>query len=128
MTLLPLLEILTRRAFGVQIPGAGPIVQHLVLWVGFAGAAIAGREGKLLAVATGSLMGESRLRRDVGVVVAAVASCAAALLAWGGVELVVSERAASTTIGAGIPTWIAQLVLPAGFAVVAVHLVCRAAS
>ncbi len=53
MVVLPILEIALRRAFGIGIPGAGPIVQHLVLWVGFLGGAIAAREGRLLALATG---------------------------------------------------------------------------
>src|SRR5262249_21436164 len=43
MALLPLLEAVSRRGFGVPIPGSGPIVQHLVLWVAFLGAAIAAR-------------------------------------------------------------------------------------
>ena len=43
MVALPLLEILIRRAFGVGLPGSGPFVQHLTLWVGFLGAAIAAR-------------------------------------------------------------------------------------
>ena len=41
MVVLPLLEIIVRRLFGVGVPGSGPIVQHLTLWVGFLGAAIA---------------------------------------------------------------------------------------
>ncbi|HTL29623.1 MAG TPA: hypothetical protein VL282_10385, partial [Tepidisphaeraceae bacterium] len=47
MVVLPLLEIAVRRLFGVGVPASGPIVQHLTLWVGFLGAAIAAREGKL---------------------------------------------------------------------------------
>ena len=46
MTVIPLLEIVLRRSVGIGIPAAGPIVQHLVLWVGFLGAAIAAREGR----------------------------------------------------------------------------------
>ena len=56
MVLLPLSEIVARRFFGRGIPGSGPIVQHLTLWVGFLGAAIAARDGKLLALATGTFI------------------------------------------------------------------------
>ena len=42
MVVLPLLEILVRRVLGVGLPGSGPFVQHLTLWVGFLGAAIVG--------------------------------------------------------------------------------------
>ena len=126
MAVIPLAEIVLRRAFGIGIPGAGPIVQHLVLWVGFLGAAIAAREGKLLALASGTFIPEGRWRSAAAIVSAAVASCMAALLAGGGVELFLSEREAQSSFGAGIPTWIAQIGLPLGFALIALRLVWHA--
>ena len=50
----------------------------------------------------------------------------AVLLVWGGVQLVGSEREAGGTIGPGIPTWIAQAVLPLGLALIAARIVWRA--
>jgi C4-dicarboxylate transporter DctM subunit len=126
MVVLPLLEIFVRRVFGVGVPGSGPFVQHLTLWVGFLGAAIAARDGKLLALATGTFIPDGRARRVTEVFAAAVASFAATVLAWGGAQLVLSERGAGTTIGANVPAWVAQLVLPIAFALIAARLVCRA--
>jgi C4-dicarboxylate transporter DctM subunit len=126
MVFLPLVEIVLRRALGIGVPGSGPIVQHLVLWVGFLGAAIAARDGKLLALASGTFIPAGRARRVIDVATAAVAAAAATVLAWGAVELVRIERETGTIIGAGIPAWTAQLVLPAGFAVIAARLVWRA--
>ncbi|MGE3955418.1 MAG: TRAP transporter large permease subunit [Vicinamibacterales bacterium] len=126
MAVIPLLEIVLRRAFGIGIPAAGPIVQHLVLWVGFLGAAIAARDGKLLALASGTFIPDGRLRQAAGVVAAAVASCMAALLAYGGLELLLTEREAHSSFGAGIPTWAAQIALPLGFALIALRLVWKA--
>ena len=62
MVVLPLAEIVFRRLAGQGIPGSGPFVQHLTLWVGFLGAAIAAREGKLIALATGSFIPQGRVR------------------------------------------------------------------
>jgi tripartite ATP-independent transporter DctM subunit len=126
MAVLPLLEIGLRRVFGVGIPGSGPIVQHLVLWVGFLGAAIAARDGKLLALASGTFIPEGRWRHAAEIFSAAVASCMAALLAWGGVQLFLNEREAGSSIGGSIPTWVAQVVLPLGFALIAARVVWRA--
>ena len=71
--------------FGVGIPASGPIVQHLTLWVGFLGAAIAAREGKLLALATGTLMPAGAPRRAAADLRRPrSAACVAAMLAWGG--------------------------------------------
>src|SRR5258707_808555 len=126
MVVLPLLEIAVRRLLGVGVPASGPIVQHLTLWVGFLGAAIAAREGKLLALATGTFIPAGTPRRVAGIVAAAVASCASLVLAWGGVQMVAAEREAQTTIGAGIPTWLARAVRRGGFVMIACRLVWRA--
>jgi tripartite ATP-independent transporter DctM subunit len=127
MVALPLLEILVRRAFGVGLPGSGPFVQHLTLWVGFLGAAIAAREGKLLALATGAAVPE-RARRAAAVFSAAVAACMATILAGGAVQLVLSERETGTIIAASVPAWVGQLPLPIGFALIALRLAWRADS
>ena len=126
MFTLPLAEIVLRLVFGVGIPASGPIVQHLVLWVGLLGAAIAAREQKLLAFATGALVPEGPLRRVSAVVTATISSLLVTLLVWGAVELVRTERDAGGTIGAGIPVWIAQLVLPAALALIVWRLVWQA--
>jgi tripartite ATP-independent transporter DctM subunit len=128
MVLLPLLEIAARRVFGVGVPASGPIVQHLVLWVAFLGAAMAARDGRLLALATGALVPEGRLRRVAAILCGAVAACVASVLAWGAVELVLAEREAGSIIGAGIPAWTTQLVLPAGFVLIAARLVWRSSA
>ena len=120
MVALPILEILARRLFGIGIPGSGPIVQHLTLWVGFLGAAIAARDGKLLALATGTMIPHPFARRLAGILAAAIAAWTSVILAWGGVQMVAAEREAQTMIGAGIPTWTAQIVLPAAFVIIRV--------
>ena len=85
MVVLPLLEIVVRRLFGVGVPGSGPIVQHLTLWVGFLGAAIAARDGKLLALATGTFIPAGARAGRGASFAAAVGACVAPILAWGGV-------------------------------------------
>jgi TRAP-type C4-dicarboxylate transport system permease small subunit len=105
MVALPLVEIAVRRLFGVGVPGSGPFVQHLTLWVGFLGAAIAARE-KLLALATGaaSPAGLVGLRPFS----ATVAACMATILA-GAIQLVIAERETGTIIAANVPAWVGQL-------------------
>jgi tripartite ATP-independent transporter DctM subunit len=125
MVVLPLLEIVVRRTLGVGVPGSGPIVQHLTLWVGFLGAAMAARDGKLLALATGTFIPPGPWRRAADIIAAAFGAWAATVLAWGGWQMASIEREAGTTIGAGIPTWIAQIVLPIAFVLIAVRLVWR---
>jgi tripartite ATP-independent transporter DctM subunit len=125
MVVLPLAEIVSRRAFARGIPGSGPIVQHLTLWVGFLGAAIAARDGKLLALATGTFIPRGTPRRTADLLAAGFGAMAASLLAWGGWQMTMIEREAGTNIGAGIQAWVAQIVLPVTFALIAIRLVWR---
>ena len=126
MAVLPLLEIAWRAAFKSGIPGSGPFVQHLTLWVGFLGAAIAAREGRLLSLATGAFIPEGRWRHHAEVVAAAVSAAVAALLCRASLGMVLIERQAGSEIAAGVPVWIGQVVLPVAFALMAVRIVWRA--
>ncbi len=123
MVLLPIAEILVRIVFNVGIPGSGPFVQHLTLWVGFLGAALAARHRRLIALATASFIPDGSLRRVIEIAVAAVGAAVSILLARGGVELVLGDREMGTIIAADIPVWIAQLILPCSFGLIALRLV-----
>ncbi len=119
-------EILA-RAFDTAVPGALPIVQHLTLWVGFLGAALAARDGKLLALATGTFIPEGRWRRAAEVFAATVAAGVSALLFRAGLEFLLSEKEfGSDTVALGIPVWVALAVLPVSFALIALRLAWRA--
>jgi len=123
MVLLPLVEIASRGLFKIGLPGSGPFVQHLVLVVGFLGAALAAREGRLLALATGTMLPEGPLRTAAAVFAAAVAGAVSALLARAGLDMALLERGAGSHIALGVPVWIAQLVLPLAFALIALRVV-----
>ncbi len=123
MFVLPLAEIVLRRVAGTGIPGSIPFVQHLVLWVGFLGAALAAREGTMLALATGTFLPPGPAREWAGTLAATVAAAVSMMLAVGAYELVLSEREAGTVIAAGITTWMAQTVLPFAFALIALRTV-----
>jgi tripartite ATP-independent transporter DctM subunit len=126
MVVLPLLEIAGRKVFGFGVPASGPIVQHLTLWVGFLGAAIAAREGRLLSLATGGFIPEGKGRGAAKIFTAAATALVAVVLAFGAIDLIRSEREAGSILGAGIHTWVAQLVLPVGFLLIAGRQVWRA--
>ena len=115
------------RALGTTLPGAGPIVQHLTLWLGFLGAAVAARDGRLLSLATTEYLPEgSRWRRRAAVVSGTVGAAVALLLAAACWDLVRVERAAGDQIALGIPVWVGQAVMPAALVVVAFRLAWRA--
>ena len=123
---LPLAEVVLRRLFGTGIPGAAPFTSHLTLVVGLVGAAIAAREGKLLALATGTLLPEGWLRDVAKVISALVGSLVSTVLAVGGVRLLQVHREAAKPIALGIPVWIVDLAFPIAFGLIAMRLVWQA--
>src|SRR5215204_3804826 len=86
MVLVPLAEMVVRAGFVTGIPGAGPAVQHLTLWVGFLGASLAARDGRLLSIATGTLLPVAA-GRWTAVFVALIAVAVTTALCWGAWEL-----------------------------------------
>ncbi len=125
MVLLPLGEIVVRQ-LGSGIPGALPFEQHLTLWVVFLGAALAAREGRLLALATGNFLPEGRFRTVAAVFTGAVGAMVATLLGSASLDLVRIEREGGIEMAAGVPVWVGQAVMPIGFALLALRLVWRA--
>ncbi len=127
MVILPLAEIALRAAFGVGISGATSLVQHLTLVVGMAGAAVAAREDRLLALATGSLLkGGARARARL--FSNSFAAAITTLLCYAGVQFVLTEKTAGATLAYDVPLWVVQLVIPLGFGLVAVRLLWHAAA
>ena len=126
LVVLPLAEIVLRPVLVGGIPGAIPFVQHLTLWVAFVGAMLAAREGKLVAVGTATFMREGSLRQIATAFSSMVGAAVCAILARGSVELIGAERGLGSEIALGIPTWVAQLVMPAALGVIALRLTWRA--
>ncbi|HVY60626.1 MAG TPA: TRAP transporter large permease subunit [Planctomycetota bacterium] len=88
MAVLPTLEVLGRKLLGRGVPGGQVFVQHLTLCIGFLGALLATRAGKHLALATGDLLPEGKLRAVSGIYVNTIAAATCAFLAAASVTLV----------------------------------------
>ena len=122
---LPLGEVVMRRFFNTGVPGAAPFTSHLTLIVGLVGAAIAAREGKLLALATGTMVPEGRPRHLAGILAAFVGALVTTILALGGVRLLQVHYEAAKEIAIGVPTWAADLAFPIAFGLIALRLVWK---
>ena len=124
--ILPLGEIVLRKWFSTGIPGAAPFAQHLTMWVGMLGAAIAARDGKLLSLATGEFLPKGRVTDVARVIAATVSAAVATVFAVGGATLVGIDRIDGAEIAAGVPVWVADLVFPVAFTLIACRIVWHA--
>jgi tripartite ATP-independent transporter DctM subunit len=126
--ILPLAEIVLRKWFATGIPGAAPFAQHLTMWVGMLGAAIAARDGKLLSLATGEFLAHSRTATVARFIAGVVGAAVSTVFAVGGVSLVGIDRIEATEIAAGVPVWVADLVLPVSFGLIAARLMWQSST
>jgi tripartite ATP-independent transporter DctM subunit len=120
MALIPLAETLLRSTLQVGIPASTALTQHLTLVVGMAGAALAARENRLLAISglhalLGGLGHVARVASSAVTVAVAGALCVAA---W---QFVASEREVGRHLVAHLPVWVVQSFLPLGFGLIALR-------
>ena len=127
MAVLPILEIVLRRTVRVGIPGSILIVQHLTLVIAFLGAALAAREGKLLALSTGSFVPE-RWRDRLRIAGHAAGAGVSAWLTLAAVQFVRSEKEAGRILTLGLPLWVFLAVMPVCFAAIALRLAWTASA
>ena len=153
MALIPVVELVGRTWFSIGIPGATEYVQHLTLWIGFLGAMLASREDKHLKIGAAVIWLPVRVSRVVDCAGAFISAAVCAGLFGASLELVVAEApglppwtaqvipdfierwlnpfglfesGGLTTVGGWIPIWVAEAVMPFGFAVMAVRFIFRA--
>ncbi len=123
LVLLPTIEVIT-RIFGTTGVVASPVlVQHLTLWIGFLGAVVAARRNKLLALTTEPLFVVNPTINWAKFIAKIATIFLVLTLAVGSWELIKVEMAYPVNIAPYLPRWVAQLVMPIGLFLIAVHLV-----
>jgi tripartite ATP-independent transporter DctM subunit len=122
IVLIPLLEIVLRKFLATGIPGAAPFAQHLTMWVGLLGAAIAARDGKLLSLATGEFLAHSQTAHVARWLSSTAGAAISAIFTVGAVNLVQLDMVEGLEIAGGIRVWMADLIMPAAFALITARL------
>ncbi len=125
MAVLPLLEIVVRKFYLSGIPGSTTWVQHSALWIGFLGAAIAARKGELLSLTAGTAILSGKAKNAAEVFTTGVGVAVCAVLTKGSLELVMVEREGGRELALGLPVWIAQIIMPLGFALIGLRILRR---
>lgn len=118
MSILPIIEMVSRQ-FGIPgVPGSTVLVQHLTLWIAFVGAGLAAGADQLLALSANTFLPE-KWTAPVKLAVCAVGGAIALCLAWASLQFALAERGGGGMLANGIPRWVAQMIMPAGFLIVA---------
>lgn len=128
MVVVPVVEILLRGFFRLGIANAAAIVQHLVLVVGMLGAMVAARESRLLAFSGLQKLIPGPLGFWAGRFASAIALSVAGCLTVASYGFVASEQGGDNILAYGVPVWAVQVIMPVGFAIIAVRLAWNSAA
>ena len=126
MAVLPVAELLLRACFSQGVPSSANYVQNLTLWVGFLGAMVCSQRKKHLTLATGVDRLPPAYRTAAALFASVISTAVSVALSWASVQFVRSEIDAPTRISDWLPVWVAELILPVAFAVMAIRFVLQA--
>ncbi len=121
MVALPTIAAIVRRVSGHSIAGAAVYTQHLTLWIGFLGALLATAQGKHLALSAVEMMPAGRPQTFARSYAHALAALVNAALAYASTVMVIADRQHSDVLEGGVPEFVFELIMPIGFALMAVR-------
>ena len=105
MLALPLAESLLRKIFGTGIIGSAAFVQHLVLYVGMLGGAIAARKSRLLAISIVTNYLKGRWESTATIYVRSYTVVITLYLALASLQFILAKVKVGDTLIQGIPLW-----------------------
>jgi len=114
-------QIVFRNVLDLSVLGVDPILRMLVLWVAMLGAVAASRENRHISVDLFSRLLPARALPAVRTVTDAFTVVVCLLMAWHAARFVVSEHDAGGQLAGLFPVWVAELILPLAFGLIALR-------
>lgn len=121
MVLLAVLQIILRNFFGLGLTWIDPLLQNGVLWIGMLGAMIASRNDGHIQIDLGSRYLSPLGRRLVSLATDLFTALICVLVAWHSFHYVRDEAAFPMMAFGSVPAWWLQVVIPFGFALIALR-------
>jgi C4-dicarboxylate transporter, DctQ subunit len=117
MILIAFLQVILRNFFSTSILWGDIFLRHLVLWVGFLGAALATKESKHINIDALSRILSPGLKKVIGFITNLFAAFVCFFLTKASLTFVSFEKESQSTLFANIPTWIFQTIIIFGFGI-----------
>lgn len=114
-------QVVLRNVFYSGISWADVAARHMVLWVAFLGAMLATRSRQHIAIDIITRFIPRVPRNALRIFLDAFACFVAFILAKSSLYFVLEERAMGSMLMLNIPTWVAQAVIPFGFAMISLE-------
>lgn len=114
-------QIFFRNFFDISIFGADQMLRLLVLWVALLGAIAASREGKHIHVDAIARWLPERVKSGVVAMTDLFTLVVCLVLAWQSLRFMQSARESGEMAFGSLPVWVAELILPLGFTLIALR-------
>jgi len=125
MVLLSFLQVLMRNFFDTGILWGDIFLRHLVLWVGFIGASLATREEKHINIDLLTRLIPKKIVPFAKIVIDITSVIICLVLVKAGWEFVSMEIEANTTLFQNVPSWYFEIIIPVGFALIALRFIFK---
>ena len=126
MVLLAFAQVVLRNVFGTGILWADTVVRHLVLWSGFVGAALATSEERHISIDALTKFLPARTKHIILIFTSIFAAVVCYYLASAAWAYVLEEQINGGELVLSIPTWVALLIIPSGYILLAFHFLIKA--
>ena len=114
-------QIVLRNLFDSGLSWADPLLRLLVLWVGLAGAMVATRQDRHIAIDVLTRYLPPRWQLAAQVIVDLFAALVSAIVAYHAGRLMIMDKEAGAIAFAAVPVWICELIIPLAFGVIAMR-------
>ena len=125
MVSLAAAQILLRNFLDMSLIGADQMLRLLVLWVAFLGAVAASREGKHIHVDAIARWLPGKVKAGVMALTDLFTVGVCLLLAWQALRFMQSTRESGEMEFGSLPVWVAELILPLAFTLIALRYALR---
>jgi TRAP-type C4-dicarboxylate transport system permease small subunit len=121
MVSLAFSQIIMRNFFGTGTIWLDPLLRVLVLWVGLLGALVATRQDKQISVDVLTRILPHKLKKLSMILTRSFAAMVSGIISWHSFRFIVDEYHSGVTAFASVPAWIPEIILPFGFAIIAIR-------
>lgn len=125
MVLLAFVQVILRNVFSESLIWGEILLRHLVLWIGFLGAARATGEGRHISIDAFARFLPTRSRTIVRVITNAFAIVVCYFLLRASLTFIGDEIDFGSVVYGEVPSWYSQIIIPVGFGLMMIHFAVR---
>lgn len=127
MVVLSFVQVVLRNLFSESLLWGEIVLRHMVLWIGFLGAARATGEGRHITIDAFTRFLSRQLKLAARLLTNSFAVVVCYFLLDASLKFIADEVESGNTLHGDIPSWYSQIIIPAGFTLIIVHFLIRIA-